>query len=319
MSTGAGAIAGMNDGAAAVQEGQFGSGSWHVWWSRGRSNVLDGEIRMPEVLPPHHSPTNHPRAWLETNVTLVTQIAVQAGRRHRLPPQDRQDLVSIFWTHLAKDDHRVLRQFRGPAGIATYLRTVIDRLVLDMRTSLWGKWRPSARARRLGPPAEAFERLVVRDGRPPDEARALLRDMMGPNVPADLIRTVAVPRSPHRRLVSLDLAAGHRTTTADPFAALLDRHRERHGRVLGRHLQQTVGALPAEDQLLIRMRHGLGLKISQIAALLGADQKRLYRRFDTIHERLRSSLSAAGISARDVAEVTAGEVSCVPRVLETAG
>ena len=273
---------------------------------------------MPDALALHDSPTDHPRAWLEANVTLITRIAAQAGRRHRLPPQDRQDLVSIFWTHLAKDDHRVLRQFRGPGGIATYLRTVIDRVVFDMRTSLWGKWRPSARARRLGPQAEAFERLVIRDGRPPDEARAILRDV-GDTVPADLIGSVPVRRHGQRCLVELDLASDHRATTADPFAALLDQRRERYGRVVGRHLQQTVGALPADDQLLIRMRHELGLKVSQIAAMLGADQKRLYRRFETIHGRLRSSLAAAGISSRDVAEVTAGEVSYVPRVLGTAG
>jgi RNA polymerase sigma factor (sigma-70 family) len=273
---------------------------------------------MPEVLPPHHSPSDHPRAWLESNVALITRIAVQAARRHRLPLQDRPDLVSIFWTHLAKDDHRVLRQFRGPGSIAAYLRTVVDRLVLDLRTAQWGKWRPSARARRLGPSAEAFERLVIRDGQPPDEARAMLLGGMGQAVPSDLIGSRSRCRGGQRRLVALDLVLGHSATTADPFAALLDQRRERRGHLVGRHLEQTIGALPADDQLLIRMRHERGLKISQIAALLGADQKRLYRRFQTIHGRLRRSLAAAGISARDVAELTSGEVSCVPRVLRAA-
>jgi RNA polymerase sigma factor (sigma-70 family) len=272
---------------------------------------------MPEVFPPHRSPADHPRAWLESNITLVTRIALQAGRRHRLPPQDRPDLVSIFWTHLAKDDHRVLRQFRGPGGIAAYLRTIVDRLVLDLRTSLWGKWRPSAKARRLGPQAEAFERLVVRDGRPPDEARALVQTTMGGAVTSELPGTASCWRSP-RHQVSLDLAAGHRAATADPLVALIDKRRERHGRVVGHRLRQTVGALPADDQLLIRMRHERGLKVSQIAAMLGADQKRLYRRYQTIHAQLRNALAAAGISARDVAELTSAEVSCVPRVLGAA-
>ena len=272
---------------------------------------------MPDAIALQDAPTDQPRTWLEANVTLITRIAIQAARRHRLPPQDRQELLSIFWTHLAKDDCRVLRQFRGSSGIATYLRTVIDRVVLDMRTSSWGKWRPSARARRLGAPAEAFERLVIRDGCAPEEAHTLLRAMMGPAVPTDLVDSLAGQRPAQRRLVSLDRASAHRATTADPFAALLDQRRERHGRVLGLHLRQTVGALPADDRLLIRMRHELGLKVSQIAAMLGADQKRLYRRFQTIHGRLRSALAAAGISARDVAEVTSGEVSHVPRVLRT--
>lgn len=274
---------------------------------------------MPEVFPPHRSPADHPRVWLERNVPLITRIAIQAARRHRLPTEDRAELVSILWAHLAKDDYRVLRRFRGPGEIGAYLRTVVDRLVLDLRTALWGKWRPSARARRLGPAAEAFERLTVRDGRSRDEARTLLRDRPGAAEIPDALGARPGWRGGQRRLVSLDLASGQPATTADPFAALVDRHRERRGHLVGHHLRQTVGALAADDQLLIRMRHERGLKISQIAALLGADQKRLYRRFQTIHGQLRVSLAAAGISAGEVAELTSSEVTCVPRVLGAAG
>jgi RNA polymerase sigma factor (sigma-70 family) len=259
------------------------------------------------------SPVDGPRAWLEANVAQVTRIAAQAARRHRLPPQDRQELLSIFWTHLAKDDYRVLRQFRGSSGIGTYLRTVVDRVVLDMRTASWGKWRPSAHARRLGPGAQAFERLVVRDGRNPNEAQAIVGAL-----PAHLLAALAARRREPRRFVSLEVAAGRSATTADPFAELLDQRRERRGQMVGRHLQRTLGTLPEDDQLLIRMRHELGLKISQIAAMLGADQKRLYRRLETIHGRLRHSLTAAGVSANDVLEITSAEVSHVPRVLDSA-
>jgi RNA polymerase sigma factor (sigma-70 family) len=269
---------------------------------------------MPDVPVQPDSPADRPRAWLEENVGQITRIAAQAARRHRLPPQDRQELLSIFWTHLAKDDYRVLRQFRGSSGIGTYLRTVVDRVVLDMRTASWGKWRPSARARRLGPGAQAFERLVLRDGRHPDEALALVGDL-----PAHLLAALAARRREPRRFVSLDVAAGRSATKGDPFAELLDQRRERRGQMLGRHLERTIGALPADDQLLIRMRHELGMKVSQIAAILGADQKRLYRRFETIHDRLRNWLTAVGVSANDVVEITSADVSHVPRVLDSAG
>jgi len=194
---------------------------------------------MPDAIALQDAPTDQPRTWLEANVTLITRIAIQAARRHRLPPQDRQELLSIFWTHLAKDDCRVLRQFRGSSGIATYLRTVIDRVVLDMRTSSWGKWRPSARARRLGAPAEAFERLVIRDGCAPEEAHTLLRAMMGPAVPTDLVDSLAGQRPAQRRLVSLDRASAHRATTADPFAAL--------ARPAPRPARASAGPPPAPD------------------------------------------------------------------------
>jgi RNA polymerase sigma factor (sigma-70 family) len=267
---------------------------------------------MPDA-PVLDSPVDRPGAWLEANIAQVTRIAAQAARRHRLPPQDRQELLSIFWTHLAKDDYRVLRQFRGSSGIGTYLRTVVDRVVLDMRTASWGKWRPSARARRLGMGAQTFERLVVRDGRDPEEAQAMVGAL-----PAHLLAALAAQRREPRRFVSLDVAAERSATNADPFAELLDRRRERRGRMVGRHLERTLGALPKGDQMLIRMRHELGLKVSQIAAMLGADQKRLYRRFETIHGRLRHSLTAAGVSANDVVEITSADVSHVPRVLDAA-
>jgi RNA polymerase sigma factor (sigma-70 family) len=260
-------------------------------------------------------PTHHPRAWLEGNVDQITRIAASAARRHRLPRQDRQDLLSLFWTHLAKDDHRVLRQFRGSSGITTYLHRVVDRVVLDMRTRRWGKWRPSARARRLGRPAEVFERLVTRDGHAPDEAREVAESVTGQHVPREVEAALATRRSFPRRFVSLDHAAGEGSTTGDPFATMLDRRSARRAQRVGRQLEQMLSGLPAEDQQLLRMRHETGLKVSQMASLLGIEQKRLYRRLETIHGRLRTLLSEAGLSAGDVVELTSGEVSHVPRVL----
>ena len=77
-----------------------------------------------------------------------------------------------------------------------------------------------------------------------------------------------------------------------------------------------MAGLPATDRIIVTMRHGQGLKVSEIASTLGVDQKRLYRRLDAIHAGLRAALADQGITARDAIELTAGNVSHLPPVLE---
>src|SRR5207253_6568891 len=63
----------------------------------------------------------------------------------------------------ANEGH-VLRSYRGTARIETYLTTVARNLVLDGRRRVHGKWRPSAGARRFGPPGIELERLIAHQG-----------------------------------------------------------------------------------------------------------------------------------------------------------
>jgi hypothetical protein len=48
-------------------------------------------------------------------------------------------------------------------------------IFLDYRNRLWGKWRPSAEAKRLGPTAILIERLVARDGWAVDQVIEMVR------------------------------------------------------------------------------------------------------------------------------------------------
>ena len=69
----------------------------------------------------------------------------------------------------------MLRRFEGRSSLTTYITVVVQRLFLDRRNRLWGKWRPSAEARRLGPTAVLLERLVSRDGWSAEQALETLR------------------------------------------------------------------------------------------------------------------------------------------------
>ena len=67
---------------------------------------------------------------------------------------------------LIDDDYQILRGFRERSSLRTYLSTVVERLFLDYRIRQWGKWRPSAQARRAGALAVRLEALLHRDGVP---------------------------------------------------------------------------------------------------------------------------------------------------------
>ena len=261
------------------------------------------------------APIGDPRAWLETNVARVKGLVTQVARCRRLARQDEQELLSIVWTHLANDEYRVLRRYKGAGSLNTYLRVVIERLVLDMRVTNWGKWRPSARARRLGAEAVLFEQLTVRDGHSAAHAEYVLRHVTGASVPVEFTRTV-VRLAPHgaRRFVSLDEVAQQAASPSDPFAEAMDGQRARRGVAVGRQLARALDTLPVQDQLLVRLRHHQGLKVSEIATMLGLDQKQLYRRLDAIHASLRVTLSRTGTLAGEVLEVIDSPVSHIPRV-----
>ena len=57
--------------------------------------------------------------------------------------------------------------------------------------------------------------------------------------------------------------------------------------------------LPATDQVLLRMRHHEGLKVSTIARVLGEDQKVLYRKLAMLHRRLRLHVMQRGVTRID--------------------
>src|SRR5262245_17632488 len=95
-------------------------------------------------------------------------------RRHRLSADEADDFSSEVRVHFIERNYEPLRRFEGRSTLRTYLITVVNHLFLDYRNRLWGKWRPSAEASRIGPVAIQFERLVIRDGWSVEQAKELL-------------------------------------------------------------------------------------------------------------------------------------------------
>jgi DNA-directed RNA polymerase specialized sigma24 family protein len=249
---------------------------------------------------PHGLGTSrHPRQWLEQNEDTVRKAAFGVASRRRLQRDDRDELLSSLWCHLLKDDYRALRSYRGASAIGTYLSKVAERVLLDLRVSERGKWRPSPEAKRLGPHGVMFERMVTRDQECPSWALAATRRATGLAVPEEFA-SVTARRGPRRGRRFVGLEGIDLVAPDDPWRLLAQGHARQRRTALSRALRVVLAQLPVEDRTLVRLRHDCGLRVSGIARQRSDCQRRLYGRFEAIYARLRGELVRRGINAADV-------------------
>ena len=103
---------------------------------------------------------NHQQLLLD-NLDLVERLVRFTARRHHLSFTDAEEFASIVRLKLVENDFAILRKFEGRSLLSTYLTVVIERLCHDFSIARWGKWRPSAAARRQGDVAMLLERSAV--------------------------------------------------------------------------------------------------------------------------------------------------------------
>jgi RNA polymerase sigma factor (sigma-70 family) len=254
---------------------------------------------------------HEPQEQFLAHLDLVGRIARYTCRRHRSGWEEMEDFESFTKLKLIQDDYAILRKFEGRCRLSTYLTTVLERLYVDHRNKLWGKWRPSAKARRLGNLATTLERLIVRDRHTMDEAFEIVRTTMGVEVSLEELHLLAcqVSLAPRRQQVSDDAIARLGSDGARPDGELMEIERLGRARQVRQQLERAVATLPAEDRLLVKLRMSDGLQVAEIARVLKKPTKPLYGRMEAIYRRLRSCLEATGVDAGVVAEVLASPVS----------
>lgn len=226
-------------------------------------------------------------AWIERTLAHMAQ---RAGFRD----EDAEDAAAFVRTRLIEDDYGVLGRFRGGSRLTTYLVTVMANLVRDYRVHLWGRWRPSASARRAGDVAVRLERLIHRDGLSRDEAVQTLLSRGDVHIEeGDLRRLVAsLPDRDRADRVALDvetLPAGDDPAEAAVIGPLVDRVRSA--------LTAAISELPDEETVIIQLHFFEGLGRSDVARALGLEVKPFYRRFNRILVDLRERLEERGIDA----------------------
>ena len=252
------------------------------------------------------------RVLFERELPLIERVLAATCRRRGLFDHEADEFSSWARVKLLEDDCAILSKFGGRSTFKTYLVTVVQNLFRDYRISRWGRWRPSAQARRLGVTAVRLERLVHRDGFGFDEAARLLENNYGERRSAVELARLAgeLPARTSRRVESVpgeeELAtlgeAGQVSGEAAEERLHTSERRERAAR-LETALAHAMEGLDAEDRVILRMHFEDGCTVARVARTLQLDQKPLYRRIDRCLKNLRARLEEAGVTAATVADL----------------
>src|SRR5688572_33281588 len=89
------------------------------------------------------------KLYLE-NLRSIERIAAFVARRNHLSADEAAEFIQEVRVRLLDDNYAIIRKFEGRSSLTTYLTTVINHLFHQCRVEMWGKWRPSAEAKRLG-------------------------------------------------------------------------------------------------------------------------------------------------------------------------
>jgi RNA polymerase sigma factor (sigma-70 family) len=245
----------------------------------------------------------NPEERFLANVPTIERIAAFYCRRMHLSDADTEDFVSYVKLELIERNYEIIAKFEGRSSFTTYLTTVIHRLLYQHRTKEWGKWRPSAEAKRLGDVAIAFERLTTRDGYSLSEATELMTTGNAPAATRRELEAIALrlpPRAPRPVLVTDESAPELVTSADDPSDGPMSREREQLARRAAFVLDQTMNSFEPEDRLILKMRFWSAQRVADIAGTLHLDAKKTYKRIDKLLGKARTALERAGISRKEI-------------------
>jgi RNA polymerase sigma factor for flagellar operon FliA len=237
-----------------------------------------------------------------SELAVIERVIAWVCARRCLRGADAEDFASVVKSRLIENDYEVLAKFQGRSSLKTYLTSVINRHYLDFQVQRFGKWRPSAEARRLGPVAVRLECLMFRDGLTFDEASGVLQSDPRVTETRDALHAMSqrLPNRPSRNLSG----NGPEPSRLESAASTVERAErqalaERTFDVIRRSLSQ----LPARDRVFLRLHLESGLTVADVARSLGLDQKALYRKKEDVLKRLRAALEAEGIGSEAAREL----------------
>ncbi len=236
---------------------------------------------------------------------LIERTAASAGRRAGLLPQDIEDFVATIQLKLIDDDYAILRQHRGESTLKTFLTTVILNQLKDFCNQKWGKFRPSAKAKELGPAALALERLLVIEQLDLESAIDLLHRQENVAATPGQLRELAaqLPQRSPRREVGMEVLEHRAAPELGAAQRVEEAERAATSARLDAVLSRALASLSHEDLLLLKMHFRDGCTIATIAAALHLEQRSLYTRKEKCLRELRQLFAAQGLAWEEVQEV----------------
>jgi RNA polymerase sigma factor (sigma-70 family) len=247
----------------------------------------------------------------------VDRVVRYLSRRHHLTKEEAEDLSSHVRLRLIDKDFAVFRKFQGRSNLGTYLTTVVERIYLDYCVSNWGKWRPSAAARRNGPIAILLDQLITRDGLTFNEAVGTLQVNHGVTASREAL---------HAIFVQLPLRTVRRFAAEEEVAAVVgqmgvrDRALEQQDDVevverVEAALTHLLAELPALEHLLLKLYFQDGLSMAAISRILHTQAGSLYRRMNEAVASLRAKLGQHGIDGKDIERIVGHPALTLGRLL----
>jgi len=222
------------------------------------------------------------------------------------------ELANLVTDTLAKDDFKVLRQFKGNSKLSTYIITIIARLAVDLIRKKRGRSRQKERAQKLGDIGLlVYEKLCLLNY-PVNEIHHLLLKEHGINAsPAQIDvmidhikgRKTDLPADPAvKEAVSVIGESGNSFEVVDDCAdpgAMMEE--EQRWEQVGMVLKRIFRGLSGEEQLVLRMRfpddpEGKAGSVGKIAHLLGISEKAAYKRITRILMKCRTLVDEQGIA-----------------------
>jgi len=247
------------------------------------------------------------RQLLVDNLDVVERAIGFAARRYRLDRSDAEELDGEVKLRLVENDYAIVRAYEGRSSFQTFIGVVVQRMALDYRIRAWGKWHPSAEAKRLGAVAIALEELLYRRGRTLEETLPILQAMHEGVSLASLKTLEAKLRKPPPRPQDVDLDSVAERWLARPpdaDAAMLADERRRESQEVSRLVSAFLVGLPEQDRLIFQLRFEHGTSVAQIARALKLEQKRTYHHIDRLLREIKRELEEAGFTWRgDIAEL----------------
>jgi RNA polymerase sigma factor (sigma-70 family) len=249
-----------------------------------------------------------PRSHLYlTHAPLIERALLFTARRHRCSADEAEDFAAWARLKFVENDYAALAAFEGRSGMGSYLAVVVQRLFLDYRIAKWGRFRPSAEGKRLGPLAVRLETLLYRDGLSLDEAYQTLRAVdpeLRREVLEDLQARLPVRVAP--RFEGEEALASVAAAEAAPEELAIAKEEAARKRRASAALGETIAAFEPQDQIILRLRFAEGRQIAEIARVLHLDARFLYRRIERLVAELRRRLGERGVSGDDFGWNTAG-------------
>lgn len=244
------------------------------------------------------------RAWFDRHFELVCKVIEGISRRHGLQDDEFKSFRSYAYERLLEREFRMIRAYSRRAAPRTYLTVVLTNVYRDFRTRQYGRFRPSAAARRMGPEAVLLDTLIHRDGQPMKEAVRRVSSRDDVTLSESELREIAarLPRRARRSNVRLDDVPPP-VADEDPDRLHDKKIRTRRLAECREALLQALERLPSEDRRILRLHLWEGKTLAAVSREMQLEQKPLYRRVKGAYRRLRADLEARGFMGDDVADL----------------